>query len=144
MRLGKSCGVLVDLQGPCIRTGKNKDGALIPISVGQPLKIVSDMQIEGDGLNIATTYPLPVSEGQTIYIADGELVCEVKSVNGDIIEVKCLNSYDLPENSTVHLPSVALDIYQPTEKDEIDIKKFVLENQVDFVSIPCVRKPEEI
>ena len=35
------------------------------------------MSIEGDGLNIATNYPLPVTEGQTIYIADGELVCEV-------------------------------------------------------------------
>jgi pyruvate kinase len=104
------------------------------------------MSVECDGLTVSTTYPLPVSEGQTIYIADGELACQVKSVNGDIIEVTCLNSYDLKECSTVNLPGIALDIYQPTEKDEMDLKNFVLkfDSQVDFISIPCVRKPEEI
>jgi pyruvate kinase len=44
----------------------------------------------------------------------------------------------------VHLPGVALDLYQPTEKDEVDIKTLILENQIDFVGIPCVKKPEEI
>lgn len=117
---------MVDLQGPQIRTGKNKEGAVLPISAGQPLKIVSDMEVEGDGLTIATTYPLPVTEDQTIYIADGELQCVVKSVDGDVIEVKCQNSWDLEENSTVHLPGVALDLYQPTEKDEEDIQNFIL------------------
>jgi pyruvate kinase len=77
----------------------------------QPLKIVSDMEIEGDGLTIATTYPLPVSVDQTIYIADGELKCTVISIEGDVIEVKCENSWDLEANATVHLPGVALDIF---------------------------------
>lgn len=120
--MAKKCAVMVDLMGPSIRTGKNKEGAIIPIAVGQSLKIVSDVSIEGDGSTISTTYPLPVSEGQTIYIADGELACEVKSISGDIIDVKCLNSYDLKENSTVNLPGIQLDIYQPTEKDEMDLK----------------------
>ena len=80
---------------------------------------------------MSTTYPLlsqyPRSDilGQQIFIADGELVCEVKSVDGDVIDVKCLNSYDLEGNQTVHIPGNAMDVYQPTEKDEIDIKQFV-------------------
>ena len=52
-------------------------------------------------------------------------MCEVKSVDGDVIDVKCLNSYDLEGNQTVHIPGNAMDVYQPTEKDEIDIKQFV-------------------
>ena len=58
MRATKTCAVMVDLMGPAIRTGKNKDGSVIPISIGQSLKIVSDMTVEGDGLTISTTYPL--------------------------------------------------------------------------------------
>lgn len=37
-----------------------------------------------------------------------------------------------------------MDVYQPTEKDEMDIKQFVHKRQVDFLTIPCVRKPEEV
>lgn len=137
---------MVDLQGPQIRTGKNKEGAVLAISAGQDLKIVSDMEVEGDGLTIATTCPLNtiVTVDQIIYIADGQLECKVVSIEGDVIEVKCQNSWDLEESSTVHLPGVALDLYQPTEKDEVDIKTLILENQIDFVGIPCVKKPEEI
>ena len=135
---------MVDLQGPQIRTGSNKDGAVLPISAGQPLKIVSDMEIEGDGLTIATTFPLPVSVDQTIYIADGQLSCVVQSIEGDVIEVKCQNSWDLEQNSTVHLPGVPLDMFQPTEKDIADITSFILENQIDYVQIPSVKKPEEV
>ena len=37
-----------------------------------------------------------------------------------------------------------MDVYQPTEKDEIDIKQFVQKKQVDFLTVPSVRKPEEV
>jgi pyruvate kinase len=58
MRATKTCAVMVDLTGPSIRTGKNKDNQVINISIGQSLKIVSDMTVEGDGLTISTSYPL--------------------------------------------------------------------------------------
>ena len=64
-------------------------------------------------------------------------------IEGDVIEVKCLNSWDLEEHSQVHLPGVALDLFQPTEKDEQDIK-LAIENQADFICISCVRKPEDV
>ena len=58
MRATKTCALMIDLTGPAIRTGKNKDNQVIPISIGQSLKIVSDMTVEGDGITISTTYPL--------------------------------------------------------------------------------------
>jgi pyruvate kinase len=45
MRATKTCAVMVDLTGPAIRTGKNKDNQVINISIGQSLKIVSDMTV---------------------------------------------------------------------------------------------------
>jgi pyruvate kinase len=88
---------MVDLQGSQIRTGKNKDGAVLAISTGQSLKIVCDPELESDGMTIYTSDPLPVSVGQEIMISDGDLVCEVMNIEEEVIEVKCKNSWDLEE-----------------------------------------------
>ena len=59
--------------------------------------------------------------------------------------MKCLNSYDLTPGEVIHLPGRNVDIYGPTEADEKDLKNFVLGGQrIDFVSVPFVRKAEEI
>ena len=43
------------------------------------------------------------------------------------------------------MPGSNVDIYGPTENDEKDLKNFVLGGQrIDFVSVPFVRKAEEI
>ena len=56
-----------------------------------------------------------------------------------------MNSYDLKANELIHLPGVNLDIYGPTDQDEIDLKKFVLGGQrIDFVTVPFVRNNVEI
>ena len=110
--------MIVELQGPQIRTGRQKEGATISYATGQSLKIVCDADAESDAMTITVSDPLPVSEDQLIYIADGDLVCKVMKIEGDVIEVKCLNSWDLEEHSQVHLPGIALDLFQPTEKDE--------------------------
>lgn len=60
-----------------------------------------------------------------------------------MIDVKCLNSWDLEEYSQVHLPGVALDL-EITEKDMQDIKEIAIENQVDYICISGVRKPDEV
>lgn len=41
------------------------------------------------------------------------------------------------------MPGVALDL-DITEKDQEDIKQIAIENQVDYVCISSVRKPEEV
>jgi pyruvate kinase len=59
--------------------------------------------------------------------------------------VKVLNSFDLHGHELIHLPGVNVDIFGPTEADEKDLKQFVLGGQrVDFISVPFVRKAEEI
>jgi pyruvate kinase len=90
LRLGKSIATMVDLVGPVVKTGKLK-GEVVNIGSGQDLKIISDMTVEGDGLQIASSIPLSVrvSVGQTFYIGNGDLACEVKSV-GDVSYISFL------------------------------------------------------
>ena len=59
--------------------------------------------------------------------------------------MKVLNSFDIVGHELIHLPGVNVDIYGPTETDEKDIKQFVVGGQrIDFLSVPFVRKAEEI
>jgi pyruvate kinase len=85
IRPGKSIATLVDLVGPVVKTGHLKEGRTVSIASGQELKIVGDMSVEGDGLRIASSIPLSVrvSVGQTIFIGNGDLACEVKAI-GDV------------------------------------------------------------
>ena len=85
IRMAKNVATMVDLVGPVIKTGSLKDNLPVALASGQDLKIVGDMTVEGDGLCIASSIPLPVrvSVGQTFYIGNGDLACEVKSL-GDV------------------------------------------------------------
>ena len=47
-KLNNKCAVMVDLQGPYIKTGYLKNGEQVPMKKGSYLKILSDMAVEGD------------------------------------------------------------------------------------------------
>jgi len=83
--MGKTIATMVDLVGPVVTTGPNKEGKTIAIASGQDLKIVGDMSVEGDGLCISSSIPLSVRVivGQTFYIGNGDLALEVKEI-GDV------------------------------------------------------------
>ena len=85
IRLGKTIATMVDLVGPVVKTGLLKEGKTVSIASGQDLKIGGDMSVEGDGLCIASSIPLSVrvTVGQTFYIGNGDLACEVKEI-GDV------------------------------------------------------------
>ena len=84
-RPDKTCAVLLDTKGPEIRTGMLKDSKPIELTAGQDLKIVTDYSFLGDNTCIACSYPelaTTVQVGSTIFIADGSLTLEVKSLHG--------------------------------------------------------------
>jgi pyruvate kinase len=85
IRMGKTIATMVDLVGPVVKTGLLKEGKTVALASGQDLKIVGDMSVEGDGLCIASSIPLSVrvTVGQTFYIGNGDLACEVKEI-GDV------------------------------------------------------------
>ena len=94
IRMGKTIATMVDLVGPVITTGPLKEGKTVSIASGQDLKIVGDMSVEGDGLCIASSIPLSVrvTAGQTFYIGNGDLACEVKDI-GDVSYILISNFY---------------------------------------------------
>jgi pyruvate kinase len=55
-RPGKHCAIMLDIKGPEIRTGINKEGKPIKFVKGQSLEIVTDYSIESDNTRIACSY----------------------------------------------------------------------------------------
>ncbi len=137
-------GILGDLQGPKIRIGDLKEKEYL-LKAGDTLKITTK-PIIGDGEIVSTTYKhlvKDVSEGDLILIDDGNLRLKVIEKNSDTITCKVLNSAVLKPHKGINIPGVELSTPSITEKD-IEFIEFARENNLDFLAVSFVRKPEDI
>jgi pyruvate kinase len=85
-RKGVTVGILQDVQGPKIRTGKFKDKKIM-LENGAKFIITSD-EIEGDQTRVSTTYkglPDDVRPGLELLLDDGNLSLRVDRVIGNDI-----------------------------------------------------------
>ena len=137
-------GILGDLQGPKIRIGKLKEEQYY-LKSGDTLKItVKD--IVGTKEIVSTTYKhlvKDVSIGDIILIDDGNLRLKVINKTQDTVECKVLNNAVIKPHKGINIPGVELSTPSITEKD-IEYIKFAVENDLDFLAVSFVRKPEDI
>ncbi|HCE60107.1 MAG TPA: pyruvate kinase, partial [Janibacter terrae] len=92
---GHAVGVLVDLQGPKIRTGRFADGP-IHLAAGDHFTITT-RDVPGDHRVVGTTYPGlagDVGAGDTILVDDGKITLAVHDV--DETDVHCVVVYGGP------------------------------------------------
>jgi pyruvate kinase len=78
MKLRKPTAILLDLQGPKVRTGKVPQP--LALETGAVLTIVMDEDYVGEGTRVGTTYPQMVEDvtpGTRVLFADGALSGEV-------------------------------------------------------------------
>ncbi len=137
-------GILGDLQGPKIRIGDLKEKEY-KLNTGEILKITTRPLI-GDKKIVSTTYRHlvnDVSEGDLILIDDGNLRLRVIEKDKDTITCKALNSAVLKPHKGINIPGVELSTPSITEKD-IEFIEFAKENNLDFLAVSFVRKPEDI
>lgn len=149
-KLRRSVGILVDLQGPKIRTG------LIP-EEGLDLKVNEDIVLvtnESDADYSVKPYkvfiknypelPSEVELGQRILLDDGKIRLEVKSIDTFSVVTKVTFGGLLKSNKGVNLPeSTQLNIQAITKKDREDIVHAV-RLAADFIALSFVRRAEDI
>lgn len=143
-KTGKIAGVLQDLAGPKIRIGNFKDEKIV-LKEGNTFTLTID-DIEGDEEKVHINYPhLPeeVKEGHIIYLHDGKKKLQVIEVNGNDVVCKILVGGEIKGKRGVNLPDSDISISCLTEKDKKDLE-FGIENDVDFIALSFVRKPEDI
>lgn len=140
---GEPVAILMDLQGPKIRTGKLKEP--MELKEGEKLIITTD-DIIGENHKVSTTYhnlPKDVKPGDTILMDDGLLQFKVLSSTEREVTTEVVYGGILKSNKGINLPGVAVSAPSLTEKDKEDLL-FGIENDIDYVALSFVRTAADV
>ncbi|BDV44791.1 pyruvate kinase [Geotalea uraniireducens] len=141
---GKEIGILADLQGPKIRTGRMENGA-IQLITGTALDITTNEVLGRPGL-ISTIYralPRDVKPGSRILLDDGLIELKVTSVTGNTVHCTVVAGGILKDLKGINLPGVHVSAPSLSAKDLADLD-FCLEQRVDYIALSFVRAPEDV
>jgi pyruvate kinase len=141
---GRAVGVLVDLQGPKIRTGRFADGAVTLVN-GERFTITVD-DVPGDQERVSTTYkglPADVSPGDALLIDDGKILLRAVEVTDVDIACEVVEGGVVSNNKGINLPGVAVSVPALSDKDEADLR-WALRLPADMVALSFVRDAKDI
>ncbi|GJL75283.1 MAG: pyruvate kinase [Nitrosomonas sp.] len=142
--LGRTVGVLADLQGPKIRIGKFEQGR-IKLNVGD--KFILDAACElGNQERVGLDYkelPNDVETGATLMLDDGRIVLGVSMVSGDQILCVVEQGGMLSNNKGINRKGGGLGAPALTSKDIEDIK-IAAEMSADYLAVSFVRSGDDI
>jgi len=144
LRAKRTVGVLVDLQGPKIRIGKFKDGA-VTLAPGDKFELDAERAL-GDATGVGLDYqnlPNDVRPGDTLLLDDGRLVLGVSSVRGPRIACVVEQGGTLSNNKGINRKGGGLTAPALTEKDMADIK-IAAQLQADFLGVSFPRAGQDI
>lgn len=136
--------ILQDLQGPKIRVGELKKGA-IRLKEGQTISVTS-AEIEGNEHIIPIKFPdLPetIKLNSRILLDDGNLELLVTGISNNILETRVIVGGVLKSHKGVNFPGINLRLTSPTPKDQEDLK-FGLEHDVDAIALSFVHSAQDI
>jgi pyruvate kinase len=141
----KPIGVLADLQGPKIRTGKLVNGKPIRLRFGQRF-VITTRNIPGTEEGVSTTFralPESVRKGDRILLSDGDIALRVISAHGQDVVTQVENPGDLGEHKGINLPGIKLDIPSMTAKDRKDLQSALILG-ADYLALSFVRTAADV
>jgi pyruvate kinase len=141
----KPIGVLADLQGPKIRTGKLVNGKPIRLRFGQRF-VITTRNIPGAEEGVSTTFralPASVHKGDRILLSDGDIALRVISTHGQDVITQVENPGELGEHKGINLPGIKLDIPSMTAKDRKDLRSALIIG-ADYLALSFVRTAADV
>jgi pyruvate kinase len=136
--------ILVDLQGPKLRVGRFADGKA-QLRKGQHFTFDRD-KTPGDGHRVQLPHREifeAVEEGTRLLVDDGKMVFRVTKIGFDRIETKVEVPGIISNNKGLNVPDVVLPLAALTDKDRADLA-FALDQNVDWVALSFVQRPEDV
>jgi pyruvate kinase len=143
-KLGRSVGIMADLQGPKIRVGKFKDGK---VNLEQGQRFVLDATCElGDETRAGLDYkelPQDVARGVILLLNDGLIKLEVEAVEGPRIITKVLLGGTLSNNKGINRQGGGLTAPALTAKDMDDVKTAAMLD-ADYLAVSFPKNKEDM
>ena len=137
--------ILLDLQGPKIRTGKLKGDKAVELKAGEVF-VITTAECSGDAHKVSTSYealPGDVRPGDRILLSDGLMEVRVVKVVDQEVITEVVSGGMLRNHQGINLPGVALSAPALTGKDREDLA-FALAQDVDLVTLSFVRHAADI
>jgi pyruvate kinase len=142
-KIKDSIPVILDLEGPEIRTGtlkhdlQLKEGDIITVSVGNEDVETSSFSINYEDL-INT-----LNEGDNITVDSGLINLTILKKNRGTMECKVIDGGLLKSQSHVNLPGIRINLPSITEHDKKHVL-FGMEQEVDFIALSFVREAKDV
>ena len=144
-RLGRRIGVLQDLAGHRIRTGRLAHGRPVALSRGQRFTLCRQ-PILGDAHGASLDYPGPfqrIHRHEMIYIDDGKIHLRVLRATEQRIVADVIQEGVLGERKGVNIPGVPLD-FPPISAKDVEDLQFAIANGLDYVAQSFVRDAGDV
>lgn len=142
-KIKDSIPVILDLEGPEIRTGTLKhdlplkEGDIITVSVGNEDVETSSFSINYEDL-INT-----LNEGDNITVDSGLINLTILKKNRGTMECRVIDGGLLKSQSHVNLPGIRINLPSITEHDKKHVL-FGMEQEVDFIALSFVREAKDV
>ncbi len=141
---GQHIGILMDLQGPSIRTG----------DLAEPLELNAGDQLEFTLGDVEPSLPLSasvnyagldkdLSVGDEVLVDNGVIHLKVLEIGGGRIQTEVLTAGKMGSRRHINLPGIRVKMPSLTEKDRMNVK-LAAELELDFVALSFVREREAI
>jgi pyruvate kinase len=148
LKTGRHVAILLDLQGPKIRTGKMI--APLALKPDDILEVVMDTELKGSGKRCGTTYLSladDVTVGDTVMFSDGTLSGVVERVLDERepaeVHIRMNEGGELKSNKGINLPGVDVSAPSLTAKDIADLEVGVAAG-ADYVALSFVREARDV
>ena len=142
--IGCYTGILMDTQGPAIRTGDLK--AALDLKPGQKFWLTVRGEKSEELHSVDVNYDNlinDISVGDTVLVDNGEIEMKVLAKHENKIECEVLTPGTLKSRRHINLPGVKVNLPALTAKDFKDIA-LGLEMKVDYIALSFVREAKDI
>lgn len=136
--------VLADLQGPKIRLGEFKEGA-VQLTTGQAFRLDAD-SAPGDGQRVGVPHPevfAALKPGGLVLLDDGKVRLRITDHGPDFAETVVEAGQRLSDHKGLNLPRLTIPIPALTPKDRDDLA-FALRQGVDWVALSFVQRASDL
>ncbi|CAO3435844.1 pyruvate kinase [Azospirillum argentinense] len=142
--LERPIAIMADLQGPKLRLGRFANGA-VELTVGQPFRL--DLSTEpGDATRVGMPHPeifAALRPGTDLLLDDGKVRLRIAACSPDHADTVVVAGTKLSDRKGVNVPDVLLPLSPLTAKDRADLV-FALDQEVDWVALSFVQRPEDV
>lgn len=143
-KYNRPIGIVADMQGPKLRVGRFKAGA-IALTSGMKIRLDLD-PADGDETRVNLPHPeiiKTLDAGAFILCDDGKVRMKIIAKGADYLDAEVVSGTKLSNNKGVNVPGVVLPIAALTEKDLKDLTA-ALDMGVDWIAQSFVQRPEDV